>query len=266
MDQLNDYLLNTYPSTYSSANEGQSFLVVGKKLDSKPAVSLYTISVKQSELSIDFVKELLIGSSFYILAYRISKQMGIPLITIAFPADCNEESRASFIMSTDGYKNPRIVNSSQLEKELLGRLDLQITPDPAKAVNKRTADFFHDWSRKHLPSGDNGVIKCDIDGLFHDEENRKANILIEIKRSSIPPIPKWKPYKNDFSGLNFLKNIASALNSRFWIMHHEGNNLASDSEISIFDVDLGCTIDDTHNPKYVKVYNPIQLKGLNEIL
>ena len=263
MDQLNDYLLTKYPGRYCSAKEGHSLLILGRKTDEQPAMGLYTIAVPQANIDFSYVKTLLIDNAFYILGYRLTKQIKIPFITIAFPSDSLDESSAKFILSTDGYRNPCYANSDELERTLLDNLELSKSSVPPKIVNKHTADFFHNWSRKHLPSGEDGVIKCDLDGLFCDAEK---SILIEIKRSSIPKIPKWRPYSGDFTGLNFLKNVANALNFKFWIMHHEGQDITPDTKIAIFDIDLRHSIELPNGPSFLNMYNPIKIRVLPSIL
>ena len=264
MDQLNDYLLTKYPERYYSAKDGHSLLLLGRKTDAQPAMGLYTIAVPQTNINIPFVKTLLADNAFYILSYRLTKKINIPFITIAFPSDSDDDGAAEFIISTDGYRYPRFVNSSELEGVLLDFLHLEKSSTAPKTVNKHTADFFHNWSRNHLPSGDEGVIKCDLDGLFCDANQN--GILIEIKRSSIPKIPKWRPYSGDFTGLNFLRNIALTLSFKFWIMHHEGQEITEDTEISIFDIELHNPIEVPKGPSYINIYNPIQIKVLSSLL
>lgn len=48
----------------------------------------------------------------------------------------------------------------------------------AKAVNKSTADWFHDWARANLPKE---YVRANIDGLMMSEK-QKPSILLETKK------------------------------------------------------------------------------------
>lgn len=264
-DQLNEFLRQSFAHKYHTASNGHSLLVLGWKTNSQPALCIYTIPMEQHMIVANQVKSTLVNNSFYSLAYDIAQNLKVPFITVAFPTDIKDESKVCFMFSTNGIRKLEYKNSDQLETELLSFLKLRKTPTPPKEVNHHTADFFHSWSRKHLPSGAAGVIKCDLDGVFFVQWKSPSNIIVEIKRSAIPNIPEWKPRPADYSGLNFLRNVAHSLGFSFWIMHHEGTNLLPDTQIAVFNVDTNVPIGNG-GPQYKAVYNPIMLKDLPTLL
>jgi len=132
------------------------------------------------------------------------------------------------------------VKDDILQKALLHSLDYPHDNSTVKPVNRYTHDFFHLWSRENLPSGDNGVIKCDMDGCFVDPELFLPRVLVEIKRSNRPPIPDWKPYSVDFTSLSLLYNVVNAIGAELWILHHstppEDNDFNDKNLLSLFKV------------------------------
>lgn len=265
MDQLNEYLQKAFANKYNSAKKGESFLLIGRKANFQPLACLYSIPYRQDLIDIELVKYALLNNHYYILSYQLSIKLRVPFITIVFPSDIVDEENARFILSTDGFRNPIYINSESLEQQLLAMLSLNRTQASAKAVNKYTTDFFHIWSRNHLPSGEDGIIKCDLDGLFFEEWGSHSNIVVEIKRSAFPRIPFWRPYRDDFSGLIFLSTVAHTLGFKFWIMHHEGSVICPESEISIFDVDTN-VIDESKGLSYNNVFNPISVQDASSLL
>lgn len=85
-----------------------------------------------------------------------------------------------------------------------------------KAKNKTIHDYFMFWSRSYLSPS---IIKFDCDGLFF--ANGKTAI-VEIKRSALPPIPRWCPYLNDGANYQMQASFAKAIGAKTFLLHHEG--------------------------------------------
>lgn len=98
--------------------------------------------------------------------------------------------------------------------ELIGITDAE--SGTSKAKNKHIHDYFMHWSRSYLSPH---IVKFDCDGLFF--ANGKT-ALVEIKRSALPPIPRWCPYLNDAPNYQMQAIFAKAIHAKTLLLHHEG--------------------------------------------
>lgn len=129
----------------------------------------------------------------------------------------------------------------------------------AKAVNRTVADYFHHWSRATLSRS---ITKVDVDAFLFGE---KQSVLVEVKRSSRPPIPRWRPYSDDEPDFRLQLDMAQRLGARFAILHHETNpnNLDIDTRkpVSAFWPKLV-----NGEIQYEDVWNPIALSETEDSL
>ena len=265
--ELKNFFNEICDAQFLSAPEGQAMLIIAKSAEpSNPIAGIYSIdNQKLKAKNGKGVLSSLNGNKFYLFSKGITDSLGIPLITVLFPIKRKENlSKNFFFVTEDAFINYHLFSSSKLQVYLLRLLNIEKTDNPPKRVNKRTSDLFHDWSRRHLPSGPNGIIKCDIDGVFLPRGNN-APIIIEIKRSDIPKIPDWVPRKADYTGLELLRGVAIHTNYQFIIMHHEENVINYDTHISVFWVNSSMPIG-PEGPTYLEEFNPITVQRAIQIM
>jgi hypothetical protein len=262
MDQLCSYLAEAYPGRFISCNESEAFLFLAKAQDKTLRICIHTIGADYSNIETDHsivlreTKKSLtnISSSVESLGKSISRVANVMYIVVVYPQIIIENVPSHPLFGLKKIDGSVIVTEdNKLQKALLRRLGYPHDESTVKPVNRSTHDFFHMWSRENLPSGDNGVIKCDMDGCFVDPDSFLPRVLVEIKRSQHPPIPQWKPYPADYTGLSLLYNVANATDAELWILHHSSSpqetNLNVNNSLSLFKVnELPLPNWDEHNP------------------
>ena len=101
-----------------------------------------------------------------------------------------------------------------------------------KQEKSALSDSFHYWSRMSLSKS---ITKLDVDGIIVNDSGDKG-ILIEIKRSSRPPIPQWTPYLSDRSNYALEAKYSRAVEAYFWLLHHESRQCHDKEVISFYDI------------------------------
>ena len=257
MEQLNTYLSNKYPDIYVTGDDVNSLLIWGRgRSDGNVLPSLITLTVAldynaltSEKPDIIYVADRLWKSGktafnrLYKCARYISARTGFPMTIIFFPQSADlslspDTVRFLVISSTDSkdMRYSRLLDGKSLKALLYQHLNITDTiAGTRKEKNKSTADFFHEWSRMYLSPS---IIKLDIDGMFvktSDWVSDIDKILIEIKRSNIPPIPQWRPFKDDMPDFMLLLALSRRISSDMWILHHDGlRDCADDTIVSLF--------------------------------
>ena len=171
-----------------------------------------------------------------------------------------EMDKVKFYIYTPRNDERKLINGKMLREKICEKLNNKSrTIGTKKSKNKSLADYFHLWSGENLPSS---IVKLDIDGLFLKENDQ---ILVEIKRSNIPPIPKWHPYKDDAPDFRLLDAFAKKIDAQFWLLHHDGKNECSaETIISFYDIDCYEESQDVFL-KYRKSIDMLKLEGENSL-
>ena len=100
----------------------------------------------------------------------------------------------------------------------------------AKAVNKATSDWFHDWARANLPLE---YVRVNIDGLILDKEQRPS-ILLETKRSFYS-VDSWEPWRADARNYYLQNLLATKSGLKFWTVYHKkGISVGDKTRIALF--------------------------------
>lgn len=174
--------------------------------------------------------------------HRIGRALAgkVRYFVIAFPQanpamKLQEVKDIQFAVSDQSSPSPqmKLCGSHELASRIHNTLGISIPKvGSSKPVNRRTADAFHSWSRTYLASS---IRKVDIDGFICSS---RARILVEVKRSNIPPIPQWRPYTADAPDFALLAEFGRLLSARLAIVHHSTSPdaVAIDphSDISVF--------------------------------
>lgn len=283
MDQLSSYFKNKFEEKYITCDEGQSLLFLADKKTFQVKIILYTVKTDYSpnetddEVILAAVNKVLpstIINPVYQFAARLAKQVEVTFLPIYFPgktpADGEEHNPPKFVITNPSGTTIGIRDEVTFIKGLHKEIGINPNNEPPKPVNKSVADFFHIWSRDNLACGNNGITKCDLDGMFLNSDNKPA-ILLEIKRSKKIPAKDWKPYLNDFTGLHLLHNVARECGSELWVIHHGTDPLADEVDIDFkFSLFKITDFDKDGNPKFVLATQPYDMEKIeseiNEII
>lgn len=286
MDELVQYLRVKYPENFICGYQDCNMLLWGTKNNDSIETKCFTLNIgleynplrlnKDNVLDI-LNKKYVCEPSFnqlYTYAKRMASNSDVPFIVIVYPSlrekyDNNweksiveyDQDRVEFYCKNVVEDKSHILSGTELKHYLYSILSCDFKDEgTSKPKNKKLADYFQFWSRSKLSSK---ITKLDIDGLFIDKSGK--SILIEIKRSCKPRIPKWSPYIDDKSDYILQDNFAKRIGAYFWTLHHEGNgNCTDDTQISFFSV-IG--IDNNSNNQQFLICDdksvPIPLEGTN---
>lgn len=257
------YLAEHFGKSLIRGDEKTSLLVLSDTASqARTFLSIVTVSV--DDLSTKEAKERCVRDLASNLAYesllpyvnRLWHVSNTPAMVILF-----EEKDVSGIKTVDhhdakamdmlansrflcGYPNVRadigaLTWRSYTGAELSERLHeiLGIKPESnarTKAANKGVSDFFHLWSREMLSPR---LVKYDLDSVYYDAEH-DAQVVIEYKRSSKPPLRIWDPYLADYTHFEGLDAFSKKIGANLWLIHQE--ELRSDAndatEILLYDI------------------------------
>lgn len=155
-------------------------------------------------------------STFFAIAYSLS---GDDYFRVTDPKDSTNWSKSSKVKETE---MPELIQTFFKTK-----LGIRGT---AKAVNKETSDWFHDWARANLPRD---YVRTNIDGLVLDKKQR-PNLLLETKRSFYEA-DSWKPWKADARNYYLQHLLATKANLEFWTVYHKKGRIVTDrTEVALF--------------------------------
>ena len=269
-DELDEYLKRNYPENYISGEQDCNLLLWGKN-GTEPKMFSLNIGVEYSPL--EGLKGKTIGdimnqkyqsnSSFKrLMKYgeEISSKSHMPFVIIVYPslretyggkwADTERVYNRKQVLfywfdiskKVNGKIEHEILKGEQLRKRIYSALEVCFNDeDTGKDENSHLSDYFHFWSRQTLSRN---ITKLDIDGIIINNLGNKG-VLVEIKRSSKPPIPDWKP-KYDKANYKLESNYAKRILSYFWLLHHESRPCDDDEIISFYnivDVDEAQSVD-----------------------
>lgn len=275
-DELSNFLKGKFPDNYITGDDRCSLLVWGVPSEGSISPKLCTLTVGLDYEDNNPTKEVIRDSArrlwkdvtspfknLHKYGKLISQYSNIEFGIICFSAKDDirkKNSEISFltVFSSDSKKLDfsTVLNGDELRYKLLNVLNLTTTQaGTSKGKNKTTADFFHDWSRREMPSS---IIKLDIDGLLINYDETSEKILVEIKRSNTPPIPRWTPYLNDLPDFYLLLRLSIETSSEMWILHHDGLARCTDATIVSLFVVNGINDNDL---LYSNVYKEIKLGG-----
>lgn len=262
MDELNEYLKNCYPNNYISGYQDCNLLLWGKDgtipkmfsliigIEYEPYVgmregkSISDVLNSKYRTDISFNRLMKYGE-------RIAKLSNIPFITLVYPSlrdEFNEiwnESEMQydrrkvlfywydFSKKENKKINCEVFDGITLKKKIYDILEVNFTDEgTTKSENSHLSDYFHYWSRQTLSRN---ITKLDIDGILINNNGDKG-IFIEIKRSSKPHIPNWKP-KYDKANYSLESNYANRISAYFWLLHHESRPCDEEEIISFYRID-----------------------------
>lgn len=264
MDELNEYLKQKYPDNYISGETDCNLLLWGKN-GTEPKMFSLNIGVEYHPVEglcgktiSNILNEKYKTSSLFrkLKTYgeTMAAESNLPFVIIVYPSLrasfegrwADTESVYSrkevlfywydFSRANDGQVSHEVKNGEQLKQSIYAILGVNFTDEgTGKDENSHLSDYFHFWSRQTLSRN---ITKMDIDGIIINNAGTKG-ILVEIKRSSKPPIPYWRP-KYDKSNYILECDYAKKTGALFWLLHHE-SRACGDGEIlsfyNIIDVD-----------------------------
>lgn len=256
MDELILYLKRKYTNNFITGDENCNLLVWGKKdINNNVTPLLLTITIgvaydcfNADENEIRNQLRLLWNNtssafrSLYKYGQRLSIETGFDFGIICFPTngiinngEVLNPGEVHFlkVFSRDSINLTQgsLCTGNELKRQLYEIIGLNDgLTGTYKAKNRSVADYFHSWSRGYLSPA---LIKMDIDGMLVniDEGNLMQRILIEIKRSNIPPIPEWRPYDRDLPDFQLMFSLSERIHSQMWILHHDGLEACTDNTI-----------------------------------
>jgi len=260
MDELDVYLKSNYPENYISGEPDCNLLLWGKN-GTEPKMFSLNIGVEYSP--IEGIKDRTIAdvlndkyrrnSSFKrLMKYgeKIAQMSGLPFVILCYPslrsdfdkmwADTEaiypREGVIFYWLDLSKKENGKItyetINGDNLKKRIYSNLGVSfIDEGTGKDENSHLSDYFHFWSRQTLSRN---ITKLDIDGIIINNAGNRG-ILVEIKRSSKPPIPKWKP-KYDKANYILESNYAQRILSYFWLLHHESRECDDEEIVSFYNI------------------------------
>lgn len=260
MDELDEYLKNNYPNNYISGEQDCNLLLWGKNRTVPKMFSL-NIGAEYDPLE-GFVGNTIAdilnqkyqeNSSFKrLMKYGevISAKSHIPFVIIVYPSlrktydgkwanteHIYDRKQVVFYwfniaQKENGKISHKVLNGEQLKNNIYSILEVCFSDEgTGKDENSHLSDYFHFWSRQTLSKN---ITKLDIDGIIINNSGNKG-VLIEIKRSSKPPIPAWKP-KYDKANYILEFNYAKRIRSYFWLLHHESRPCKDDEIISFYNI------------------------------
>lgn len=255
-DELDLYLKNRYPDNYWSGEKDCNLLIWGADGTVPKLCSLnygieyepLTGKVNGKEIAEILNEEYSNKSAFKrLISYgtKLSKKCSIPFVVIVYPSMREkfdgkweeterifERNKVVFYWYKLGEKG-ECISGDMLRNRIYDALGKTYgDAGTSKHENSHLSDYFHYWSRMTLSRN---ITKLDVDGIIVDDSG-KNGILIEIKRSSVPPIPAWKPYINDKSNYALESKYSKAVEAYFWLLHHESRACNDEEVISFFDI------------------------------
>jgi hypothetical protein len=157
-------------------------------------------------------------STFFVILYPVS---GGHRFVVTDPTDPHNWSKSFEVQETE---MPQLVESSF--KTNLGN------KGTAKAVNKTTSDWFHDWARANLPKE---YVRANVDGLITNK-TQEPRILLETKRSFYLPF-SWSPWQADSRNYYLQHILATVSGLSFWtIYHRKGVTVDDDTKVALFEI------------------------------
>lgn len=262
MDELNEYLKSNYPNNYITGDKDCNLLLWGKDgtdprmlslvvgVEYDPNSGMETEGTISDVLNCKYQKD----SSFkQLIKYgeKIGNQSKLPFIILVYPA-LREKFEGRWDETEKIYDRKKVIfywydfskeitrpirreriNGEELMKRIYSVFEVSYSDEgTSKNENSHLSDYFHYWSRETLSKN---FTKLDIDGMIINNTGDKG-ILVEIKRSSIPPIPKWKP---DYDKANYIlqSNYANRAMTYFWLLHHESRPCDDNEVISFYRID-----------------------------
>lgn len=265
MDQLNQYLTQKYSPYYIPGSGSGDILMWGTTRDSQiiPGFLSLNVGVDYDPLSPNpnLTKGMITdtlnqsyadfdGNSPFAAFFRIfrllSYRADLPCIFIAYPTlpaysdDQWEKTLEAYPLEDVRFyvwnlKEPKakFLTGKELKNEIYSILDVNFQDQgTGKEKNKSIHDYFHYWSRCFLSAH---IRKQDCDGILFDKSGTNCS-LIEIKRSSNPPIPKWRPYIDDENNYRNQLAFARSLKACFRLLQHEGNPVTEAGQVSFWDI------------------------------
>lgn len=272
MDELDEYLKKRYPENYISGETDSNLLLWGKN-GTEPKMCSLNIGIEYDPLDessestvVDILNEKYKNSNSFkrLKQYGevISSKSSIPFVIIVYPSlrkmyegrwsdteSIYDRKQTLFYWlnitrKENGTITHKLVNGEQLKQHIYSVLEVYYTDEGTnKDENNHLSDYFHFWSRKTLSTS---ITKLDIDGILVNNAGDRG-VLIEIKRSSKPPIPKWKP-KYDKANYSLESNYANRILSYFWLLHHESRFCDDNEIISFYNI---VKIDNTSKEDFV---------------
>ncbi len=255
-DELDLYLRNRYPNNYWSGDKDCNLLIWGAD-GTVPKMCSLNYGIEYDPLTGKTegqnVKDIL--NAKYkthqmfkrLISYgtKLAQKCNIPFVVIVYPSmrkeyDGRWEATETLYNRNQvtfyWYKLGEIgecISGEELKKRIycyFGKLYKD--EGTSKDKNKRLSDYFHYWSRESLSGG---ITKIDVDGVIVDNSGENG-VLIEIKRSSKPPIPIWKPYLSDKSNYALESRYSKMIDAYFWLLHHESRACHDKEIISFYDI------------------------------
>ncbi len=256
MDQLAEYLKRAYPEAFVRAGDACNLLFLRARAENVVPALLVGFDAALAGDDDAVRRELngryQNGGTLWEL-YTLAQDLNIPgTLLICYPLLPAGDWRAAdldgtvfFVKDLLTERRVQPIRGDALRERLHDALGIKVSEAPGtagvKPINRRFSDFFHYWSRLMLPAD---LSKIDLDGRLTLGGHRA---LIEIKRSKIPPIPFWKPYRDDYPDFEMLSAVAERAGCRFWILHHQSApddaRLDESNPISFYDVeDAGASV------------------------
>jgi hypothetical protein len=101
-----------------------------------------------------------------------------------------------------------------------------------KGLNEYSSNEFHRWQRNNLPTS---VVIQDIDAwLIFVEEQDRPKVLLELKRSFIPP-QSWTPFEADAPNYRALIRLAQRASLPLRVVYwQKGIEFVEDTPIAIW--------------------------------
>lgn len=231
MDQLCEYLSAQFADQIATSSKDETLLFWSAGGKSRLATLLlgYKGSLEHAtaqEAAMRYARKQYRKSLNCRHLYRIGMDLSQNdgFLVIVFPDIDPNQSNSSPLEQTLLVASPKdgtklhAKEGRALAQEIHNLLGVSSGPLGAgKAVNRAVADYFHYWSRATLSRS---ISKVDVDAFLFGE---KQSILVEVKRSSRPPIPRWRPYSDDEPDFRLQIDMAQRLGARFAILHHETN-------------------------------------------
>jgi hypothetical protein len=224
-DKINDRLLMSFNNTdllLWGTRENSSVKLLGLTL-TVGVRDVRTIKSKLEDLedrlsNVMKVASLLSHSSdsiFFVILYSLSGGSSFRV------TDPNDPQNLSKSFEVEETKMPHLIEGSF--KTSLG------DRGTAKAVNKSTSDWFHDWARANLPRE---YVRTNIDGLLLDKRQTPI-ILLETKRSFYEPY-SWNPWQADSRNYYLQHLLATKSDLSFWTVYHrKGEKIGDTSQVAL---------------------------------
>jgi hypothetical protein len=260
MDQLTSYLLGKYPNNFICGTEQCDILLWGIQQDHEMIPKMITLNVAFDYIPTSIPEENIVNylnnkyttDIHFNKMYKHCKELAtlkkLNFSVFVYPSlpsfadNYWHKSTQEYKLDEVNFYVKDVMNNSPFKyngKELVSYIykvlgKTYTDKGSTKEQNKTIHDYFQFWSRNNLSTY---IKKLDCDGILKNNANNK-HALIEIKRSSIPPIPQWKPYVNDSNNYKTQLAFSKKLNAKCWLLQHEGKGvISSTTNISFYDID-----------------------------